>query len=206
MEKQALPRRERERLAQRREMLDAALELFSRKGYPNVSMQEIAEKAEFAIGTLYKFFKSKEELYRALVREQADKFDVAIRNAIEESDDEVEKLRSFVRVKSEVFRANAAMIRLYFSETQGARHNVLAGFDSEMRMKHIEFLQTLASIFESGMDRGRFRRIAEPYRLAVAVESMTTGFLFQWLYEPERHPVLEDPDAVLDILFKGLIP
>ncbi len=205
MEEQRLPRREREKLAQRQEILSAALALFSGKGYRNVSVQEIAERAEFAIGTLYKFFKNKEDLYRALVREQADKFHVAIMKAIDESDDEAGKLRNFILAKGEVFRANAAMIRIYFSETQGARHNALAGFDHEMREKHDDFMRVLASVFESGMDRGRFRRIADPYFLAVALEGMTNAFLFLWLEEPERHPGMEDPDAILNILFKGLI-
>jgi AcrR family transcriptional regulator len=205
MEEQKLPRREREKLVQRQEMLAAALDLFSRKGYPNVSMQEIAEKAEFAIGTLYKFFKSKEDLYRALVREQARIFHDELSRAIGEPEDEVEKLRNFVKAKGEVFRANAAMIRIYFSETQGARHNVLAGFDSETRDLHESFMKSLASIFESGMQRGRLRRIADPYYLAVALENMTNGFLFLWLYDPGRYPDLEDPDTMLNILFKGLI-
>ncbi len=51
-----LSRREKEKLRQRRQMLDAALELFSEKGYHSVSMHQIAERSEFAIGTLYKFF------------------------------------------------------------------------------------------------------------------------------------------------------
>ena len=55
-----------------------ALDLFSQKGYHNVSMQEIAEKAEFAIGTLYKFFQNKEDLYKALVLEQCDQFEEAL--------------------------------------------------------------------------------------------------------------------------------
>ena len=45
MEDMKMPRREREKLKQRQEMLAAALGLFSEKGYHNVSMHEIAEKA-----------------------------------------------------------------------------------------------------------------------------------------------------------------
>jgi len=47
--------------------------------------------------------------------------------------------------------------------------------------------------------------IADTYHLAVAVESLTNGFLFLWLEAPERHPYPEDPDTILNILFKGLI-
>ena len=205
MEDRALPRREREKRIQRQEMLAAALDLFSKRGYPNVSMQEIAEKAEFAVGTLYKFFRSKEDLYKALIHEQFHKFRDSLAKAIEEPDDEIDKLRNYVKTKGELFHANAPMIRLYFAETQGARVNVLAGFDSEIRERHDAFQQTLASVFESGMKRKRFRKIADPYSLAVALDSITNGFLFLWMEKPERHPYPEDPDAILNILFKGLV-
>jgi len=54
MEKKKLSRREMDKLRHRHQMLVAALDLFSVKGYHNVSMHEIAGKAEFAIGTLIK--------------------------------------------------------------------------------------------------------------------------------------------------------
>ena len=205
MEDMKMPRREREKLRQRKEMLAAALGLFSEKGYHNVSMQEIAQKAEFATGTLYKFFKSKEDLYKALLLEQTDIFHDVLTKAIEEPDDEIEKLRNYARAKGELFRANAAMIRLYFAETRGASFNVLAGLDSGIRERYYEFLQTLASVFERGIKRKRFKKIADPYSLAVALESLTNAFLFLWVDAPERHPYPEDPETILDILFKGLV-
>jgi TetR/AcrR family transcriptional regulator len=205
MEEKKLTRREREKIAQRQEMLAAALELFSEKSYRNVSMHEIAEKAEFAIGTLYKFFNNKEDLYKALLLEKFYKFFQALTKAIEEPNDEIQKLRNYVQAKGEVFRANVSMIRLYFAETHGARYNLVAGFDSEIREKRGEFMQTIASIFETGMKSQLFRPIADPYHLAVALDSITNAFLFLWLDEPERHPYPEDPDTVLNILFKGLL-
>jgi AcrR family transcriptional regulator len=204
MEVQRLPRREREKLAQREEILAVALDLFSNKGYPSVSMQEISEKAEFAIGTLYKFFKSKEELYRALIREKSTCFHGALVEAIEAGSGEVEKLRNFVRVKGELFRANAAMIRIYFTETQGARHNFLAGFDCEMRDYREDILRRLASAFRSGMEAGLFRKGRDPYHLAAALEGLTNASLFLWLENPGRNAGLEDPDALLDLLLHGV--
>ena len=205
MKNKELPRREREKLRQRQEMLASALELFSEKGYHNVSMHEIAEKAEFAIGTLYKFFKNKEDLYKALILGQADKFHDALTKAIEEPDDEIEKLRNYIKAKGSVFRTNVSIIRLYFAETGGASFNVMAGLDREIRERYGEFLQTLASIFESGIKRKRFKKIADPYHLAVAIDSLTNAFLFLWLEAPNRHPYPENPDTILNILFKGLV-
>ena len=190
---------------QRQEVLAAALDLFSKKGYGNVSMQEIAESAEFAIGTLYKFFRSKEDLYRALVQEQADKFHNGIESAFASSDDEVEQLRNYLKFKGDAFRANIAMIRIYFSEIQGSCHNVLEGLDQEMQSRHEETLLKLAAIFEKGMQRGRFRKIAEPYYLALAIEGVTFAFLRLWMNHSGDHPVLDDTDTILNIFFQGLL-
>ncbi|HOO47402.1 MAG TPA: TetR/AcrR family transcriptional regulator, partial [Deltaproteobacteria bacterium] len=112
-------RRERERQMQRQEMLDTALDLFSQKGYHNVTMHEIANKAEFAVGTLYKFFKNKEDLYSALILEKTEGFYQTIVGALEEGDDEIDKLRKYIQARGAVFRANVPMIRLYFSEAYG---------------------------------------------------------------------------------------
>jgi AcrR family transcriptional regulator len=201
-----LARRERERLVQRQEILATALELFSERGYRNVSIAEIAQKAEFAVGTLYKFFENKEDLYRALLLQVADRFHEAAMEALEGPGDEVGKLRGYVRAKAEVFRANVPMIRLYFSETHGARQNAVAGYDPRIRRMRKGFLRTVAAIFESGMRKKKFRRVADAYHLALALEGLTNHFLFIWLDDPEHGASLEDPYIALDILFKGLIP
>jgi len=200
-----LSRKEREYVRHRQEILQTARKLFSEKGFHNVTMQEIARKSEFATGTLYKFFKNKEDIYKSLIVEQAGKFHETLTKAIEEEDDEIEKLRNYVKAKSTVFMDNVSIIRLYFAETRGASFNIRAGLDSEIRERYGQFLHTLASVFESGMKRKRFQKIAEPYHLAVALDSLCNAFLFLWLEAPERHLYPEDPDVILDILFKGLV-
>jgi len=205
MKNEKLPRREREKLRQRQEMLAAAFDLFSQKGYHNVSMHEIAEQAEFAIGTLYKFFQNKEDLYKALVLEQCDKFEDAIARAIGDGDDEVEKLRNYVRTKCERFRGNLPFVRLYLAESRGASFNIKAGLDEEVRKRYYAFLESLASIFDSGIKNKRFKKIAGPYYLAVALDSVLDAFLLLWLDAPERHPFPDDPDTILDFFFRGLV-
>jgi TetR/AcrR family transcriptional regulator len=205
MQEETLSRREREKLWQRQEMLTAAIELFSENGYHNVSMSEIANKAEFAIGTLYKFFKNKEDLYRSINMELAEKFDVAITEALQGTGDEVELLQNYVKVKGTIFMDNVSVVRLYFAETRGASFNVKAGLDIEIREIIERHMQHLALIFESGIKKGRFQRISEPYYLAVSLDSLSNTFLHLWLDAPEQHPYPEDPDVILNILFRGLL-
>lgn len=204
MEKETLTRREREQLRHRREMLAAALSLFSEKGYHSVSMQEIAQEAEFAVGTLYKFFKNKEALYKALILEQTEKFHTALGLAIKEPGDEIDKIRDYVRIKGEVFISNAPMVRLYFAETSGASFNVKAGIDTEIRVFYEDTLQGLAEIFKTGIKKKHFKNIADPYYLAVALDSMVNAFLFLWMDNPVQHPYTENVSNILNIFFNSL--
>lgn len=205
MENANLPRREREKIRQRREMLAAALELFSEKGYHNVSMNEIAQRSEFAVGTLYKFFTSKDELYKTLMLDLADRFQSALREALETGDDEIEKLRNYVKVKGDVFKANLSAIRLFLSESIGEGFRFGTELDDDIREKKRKGLQALAAVIRGGITGGRFGSIADPFLLAVALDSITKSFLFLGIEAPERYPYPEDPDVILNILFKGMI-
>jgi AcrR family transcriptional regulator len=199
-----LPRREREKLRQRKEILDTALDLFSEKGYHNVSMHEIARGAEFAIGTLYKFFKNKEDLYKALIMEQAGEFHDVMNKAIDISDNEIGKIRNYVKVKGEVFMNNTSMIRLYFAETRGASFNIKTGLDADIRKMYDDFLHKLAEVFENGIKKKRFKKILDPYYLAVALDSLTNAFLFLWLEDPKRHPYLKNVETIMGIFFNNV--
>jgi AcrR family transcriptional regulator len=76
-----LPRREREKLQQRRELLAAALTLFSENGYHNVSHAPDRRQGRVAIGTLYKFFQTRRPL-QGLVREKFEAFHSSLWQAI----------------------------------------------------------------------------------------------------------------------------
>ncbi len=205
MQGATLSRREREKLWQRQEMLTAAIDLFSAKGFHNVSMQEIAKSSEFAIGTLYKFFKNKEDLYRSIIVKQADLFHTALTGALNEEDDEVEKLRSYIKTKGSVFMENVSVVRLYFAETRGASFNIKAGLDKEIRQEYELLLQKLTEVFAAGIQKKRFQEIAEPYHLAISLDSLTNAFLHLWLEAPEQHLYPDNPDVILNILCKGLL-
>ena len=203
MPEKKLSRREREKQRQRQDMLAAAEKLFSEKGYHDASMQEIAEEAEFAVGTLYKFFKNKEDMYRALITEQGNRFHDALSAALESSEDEIEQLRHYVQAKREVFMDNIAFIRLYFAETRGASFNIKAGMDSELRAQCHNVSERLSAVFAKGMDNGRFQRIAKPYHMALALESLCRAFLVNWMEDKDSYP--ESPDIILNIFFQGLL-
>lgn len=197
-----LSRKEREFLRHRAEILDSALDLFSKKGFHNVTMQEIAKESEFSVGTLYKFFANKEDLYKALIDEKSSEFHYALSEAIDGHADELGSIKAFVETHIRLFMENLKFVRLYLAETRGASFNIGAGLDETLRKKHVRILNKLANVFERGIRKKRFKRF-DPYLLAVALEGITHAFLVQYLDDPEEHPF--DADLIMTFFFERTV-
>ncbi len=205
MGSEGLSRKERERLRQREEILNAALQLFSLKGYENVTMQEVAQRAEYAVGTIYNIFENKKELYKALLLEHCQRFHERVVSTLDSAKDEMTALKDYLKAKLEIFTQNISLIRLYIKETQGARFNPKAGMEEEIRELYNSFLSKLASVFESGIKKGIFRNRFRPRDLAVALDSLTTALLFEWVEDPENNPYPGDQDYMLSFLLESVL-
>ena len=192
-------RKEREYLRHRQEILKVALKLFSEKGFHNVSMHEIAEKSEFAVGTLYKFFSNKEDLYRALMLEASNVFHSSLMAALATSGSELEKIRACVEAKIKVFMDKLDYVRLYMAETQGVSFNVKTSLDPEIMDRYEKFLKQLARVFENGIKKRLFKKF-EPYLLAVALDGISNALLFHHVEYPGAHPF--DADLIINIFFQ----
>ena len=202
MSDKAMDRRERTKQLHRKEILKTALELFSEKGFHNVSMQEIADKAEFAVGTLYNFFKDKEDLYKALSREKFNIFNNELSKAIDSDRDEVEKIRDFILVKGKVFSENIPMIKLLLSESHVAKKNIKVCLEAELRDQYDQSMLKLAKIFESGIKKGIFINYFKPYYLAILLENITSSFLHLWLEDPEKHSYNNQVDSIMRMFLR----
>src|SRR5437773_5784491 len=109
----SIPRRERDRLQRRRDILRAAEHVFAEKGYHTASIEEIARAAEYGTGTVYLYFKDKEalyvELFEAKIRELLDH----VQRSAAEGKDPLEALRRLVRARMEFFDQNREFFRIY---------------------------------------------------------------------------------------------
>ncbi len=168
-------RKEREREQHRQEILSAARQLFADKGFRNASMQEIAAAAEFATGTLYNFFQSKEELFFELLLATVEEHLATVLPVLEAPGDEREKLSLFIRLHSRIVQERGAALRLFLLEGQG---RYLPGPRVEAKKKEIDerVIRPLSNVIAAGIQKGFFNEIDPLIAakcLAAALESLT---------------------------------
>jgi AcrR family transcriptional regulator len=196
-----LPRRERLNLQQRDEILNTALRLFSEKSYPNVSMQDIAREAEFGMGTLYKFFHSKEDLYKALIVQMSQNWHHKVLQAVERERDPLRAIEKCISIHQELFFQNLPFVRLFYNSA-----HIHVGPVSEPAVHDYrdEYLKKLASIFEKGIKANVFRD-GDPYHMALALYGIILTFLFQMNEDPAGFRKGEELSSVRDIFLKGVM-
>lgn len=201
---QKLTRRERNKRRNRREILEAALQEFSERGYHDTSIQDIAVRAEFAIGTIYALFGTKEDLYRELLREHAAEATEEFSKALEQGENEYEQLWNYVEAKGRLYEDKIKLARLIFTETIGTGICFKTGPNPELKSMYDLWHRRLADIFASGIRKGIFRE-ANPLSLALALEGMTNQFLYQWSEDPEGFTYAMALAAVRGVFFRSIL-
>jgi len=133
--------------AQRREaaaesVFQAAEEVIVFKGLEGATMQEIARRAGCAAGTLYLYFRNKEELLNLLIDRHMQRLETVFRKAIGGTEDGLERLRSGIAVSLEYCHAHQLVLRVFFSSLTGSAdvesHLKGAAREAYSRMKQLD--------------------------------------------------------------------
>jgi AcrR family transcriptional regulator len=198
-----LSRRDRERQRHREDILSVAVKLFAQKGYHNVSMQEIAAEAQFATGTLYNFFPSKEDLYLTLMRSLANTIYDSLMPILDETIDEREKISRLIREHNRLFQENEAVFRLYISETHGYGKG-MSEFDQEIDELLKKGIDKTESVFASGINKGIFRNL-NARQMAISLYGMLEAGIMFCFQESTVTGLDQRASIIEDILLKGIL-
>ncbi|MBM4277849.1 MAG: TetR/AcrR family transcriptional regulator [Deltaproteobacteria bacterium] len=197
-----IARRKREHLAHRREILQAAERVFAAKGFFYTTMNEIAQVAEFGTGTLYNFFKSKEDLYFTLIDEKTDEINRLVKAELSQKTSAIERIKKILVLQLEFIERNRDFFRIYTSEGSRFEWAIKDDCGKKIHDKMVDYIQLLAKTFEQGMKEGELKRM-NPLDLAHAFEGIVHSFIFEWLISPESYSLISKADTILGIFLKG---
>lgn len=154
-----IERKQREKENRRSEILNAARRVFGEKGYKNAAITDIAMEAQLSPGTLYLYFKNKEELYTTLSVDMLEDMTEEIKNVTAESSLSIEeKLFRVNEIFLETYETDSKVLINIFHLQSGEALNRLSP-EVIQKIKDISSNshKALASIIQEGMDQGIFR-------------------------------------------------
>jgi len=190
-------------LAHRREILSAAEKVFAAKGFFPTTMSEIAREAEFGTGTLYKYFKSKEDLYFTLIDEKVEEINRLVKAELSQKTSARERIEKVLKLQFEFVEKNRDFFRIYISERNRFEWTVKDDLGKGIHDKMVAYIQLLAQVMKQGIERGEFRR-KNSIDLAHALVGIVNSFIFEWLISPQPYPLISKSDAVLDLFLRGV--
>jgi TetR/AcrR family transcriptional regulator len=204
-------RREQRKSEQRRRIQDSARDVFFRDGFVAANLDEVAEGAGVAKGTLYRYFDSKAELYVAVLSQDGQSFADKMRESVEAPDlAPPEMIRRLARFYFEHWRSHAQYFQIFWAlENQPVIGELPKGVVDEVSRLWETCLSILAEVVERGVAEGFFRPV-DPWVVADILWTLSNGIIqaesnpaHQRLRKRDLQQTFED---AVDLVLAGLAP
>jgi len=173
-------RRQREREQRYEGILEAAKRVFFNKGFNETTMDDIANESELGKGTLYLYFKNKEDLAHAIMYESFNLLKEMMEEAIEKGQNGLDKIRRIAAVIPEYYVRQTA----YFDFARNIDYKIAgAAGESTMAARCMyvidEIIDMLIAVLREGMEDGTIRNHIEPEKMAILYANIVTSFMKQ---------------------------
>ena len=181
-------------------ILNAATGVFAEKGFFNSKVADIAKAAGVADGTVYLYFKSKEDILHSIFDRSVEDALGAARKQIEQLVDPKEKLRQIALLHLERLGADRDLAVVFQVELRGSTKFMeefsAAGF--------AEYLALIRSTFEEGQSAGLFRKDLNAKVVAKILFGALDEMATNWILSKRRYKLAPMADQVLDIFLNGV--
>ncbi|MGZ3427967.1 MAG: TetR/AcrR family transcriptional regulator [Polyangia bacterium] len=162
-------------------ILEAAIKVFAAEGFYNAKVSQIAHEAGVADGTIYLYFKSKDDLLINLFEDRMEMVNANLREAIDTESTAVARLRRIVKLHLELVEQNRDMAEVISVELRQSSKFIR----EYSNPKFAEFLRTIAGAVVEGQRTGELRTGIDPYLFARALFGALDEIALAWLV---KHP------------------
>ncbi len=205
MKKEILSRKEKERLFRRATILDAAVGIFAKKGYRDATLDEIAITSEFGKGTIYNYFKSKEDIYSAIIDDvSANLYDI-----IQHADSETKSSKDFFEMHAKLLFqycvGNRDAFIIYVREIAHFTTDIFIADRKKINGRHEKVRSILIKKISKGIKLKELKKY-DAEKLATLYEHLIFPYLlfliniFEDKFDQDR-----EIDFILSVFYNGII-
>lgn len=188
------------KILRKESIIQAAIQVFSKKDFQSAGISEIAQLAGVADGTIYQYFKSKEDLFFSIPIEKTKEFRGQLHLHLEGISGAFNKIRKFVWYFLYFFKTNPEYGRLLLLEMRVNR--------SFVKTETYDFLkQSVGQVMDiilEGQNEGVIRQDMDVYILRHLILGVLEHIVSRWLLKGENYDLLEHHQEVSQLLIDAL--
>jgi uroporphyrinogen-III synthase len=196
-----IQKKENKKKQKREKILDAAAELFSRKNYHEVMMEDVARLVSVAKGTVYNYFNSKEDLYFSIMQNRLEKLTLLLNDRIHSEGSTIGALRAFVVTLYSFMMSDRNFFLIFRKETLNGDQK----FCDNLITLENEIKNIFRDIIFSGVTEGLFREIKDDFAVDLILGSIY-GTVYRAIennYPEEK--IFNEKQKLYDFILHGLI-
>ena len=171
--------REQKKRRTKKAILDAAVELFGKNGFEKTSIAQLAEKAGVGKGTVYGYFKTKQDILYAFCEYELEYVHEQLTAASNEDEHILEQMLTIFMAEFEYVTRNPEFGRIYMQESLFPRK----GFPAEYREAENRYFELIFPLIEKAQQRGELNATLEPLHICGHFFSLFLLVLHIWYTE-----------------------
>jgi len=184
----------------RQRILEAAIQVFAENGFFNSRVSEIAARAGVADGTIYLYFKSKEQILREALDGAFNRFFEEVQAAIAKETDPREQLRTIAAHHLCSLGSNRNLAIVVQTELRQS-----ANFIKEFSQQHIvDYLNVVREVVRQGQAMGIFRKEIQDRIFANCFFGALDEIVTSWVLSERGYDLLPAADVVTDLMLQGM--
>jgi TetR/AcrR family fatty acid metabolism transcriptional regulator len=180
--------------------LEAAIKVFAERGFFQSTVAQIANEAGVADGTIYLYFKNKDDILVQFFNYKTKQVFSRFRAEVDKAENAEDKLRNLIRRHLAEFQADRNMAILYQSET----HQRTRMVEDQIKEMSTMYLDIVSEIVEQGQQEGRIRKnlylgLVKRFILGAVDEVINT-----WIHSDAEYDLVSMADPLVELVINGI--
>ncbi len=181
-------------------ILEAAIKVFAEQGFFQSTISQIAKEAQVADGTIYLYFKNKEDILVQFFSYKTKQVFERFREGVASQGTAIEKLRSLIRRHLEAFQQDRNMAFVYQAET----HQTSRRAEPQIHAMSKMYMDIVSEIVEQGQQEGSIRKdlylgLVRRFIIGAVDEVINT-----WLHADKEYDLVSMADPLVDLFVRGI--
>ncbi len=183
-----------------RQILEAAVKVFAEQGFHNSTVAQIAKVAGVADGTIYLYFKNKDDILFQFYAYKAKQVFECFRKAVDEADTAIDKLRNLVHSHLAEFQKDINMAIVYQAETHQHRRSAQEIIKEMSKM----YRDIISEVIEQGQQQGHLRRNLYIGLVMRLINGAVDEVINAWIHSGGSYDLVSMADPLVDLFLRGI--